>query len=166
MSKRSVSTLVLLVGGICCVFGTAQAGEKATKTDVEGWFENGQTVVFGDVWLSGPIIHYRDFLYHWDQVATDPRLEGDIFNEFNANLDMRTPFADGRMWGGIWLEQDGVRVWEGTWNGEYLNDIQLGNGVLHGVGIYEGLKVKMSFEQRPGYLIMDFEAVILDPGGS
>lgn len=166
MSKRSVSTLVLLVVGICLALAPAQAGEKATKTDVEGWFVFNQPVVYGDIWLSGPILHERDSVYRWDLHSTDPRLVGDVFNGFNYNIDTRTPFGDGRMWGDMWMEQDGVRVWEGTWNGEHLNGIQLGNAVLHGVGIYEGLKLKMSFEQRSGQNVFDFEGAILDPGGN
>ncbi len=74
-------------------------------------------------------------------------------------------FNDGRIWGKIWIEQGGARVWEGSWNGEVLNSIQQGNAILHGVGINEGLKAKMSFVQRPGEYIIDFNAVILNPKG-
>ncbi len=74
-------------------------------------------------------------------------------------------WTSGRIWGKMWIEQGGARVWEGSWNGEVLNSIQQGNAILHGAGINEGLKAKMSFVQRPGEYIIDFNAVILNPKG-
>ena len=168
MSKRSVVTLVLLVVGICLAIAPAQAGEKAEKTDVVGFLEYVDQLVFGDVWISGHIVHVRDDLHQWYQTATDERLEGDSFVEYNANLDISGPSLNGPIWGTFWIEQGGVRVWEGTWNGKYVNGIQQGKGVMHGVGVLEGLKTKYIFQQRPGTVppILDVEAVILDPGGS
>ena len=167
MSKRSVVTLVLLVVGICVALAPAQAGEKAEKTDVVGFLEYVDQLVFGNVWTSGHILHVRDQLYQWEQTASDERLEGDIFNEYNANLDISTPFLNGRVWGKILIEQDGVRVWEGTWNGKFVNGFQQGGMIIHGVGVFEGLKAKVTYQERSdGSVTFDFDAVILDPGGS
>ena len=165
MSRRSVLTLVLLVVAMCYAFVPAQAGGKSTRTEVSGFIglPGGETEP-GEGWLSGPIYHHRGQVIFWASTATDERLTGTLFDEFNANLDTRTLGWDGPIWGKLWIEQDGVRVWEGTWNGEFLGGIQQGRAVLHGVGEYHGLKAKMTFVQT-GPATLEFEAVILDPHG-
>ena len=165
MNRRLVLTLVLLVVGICLAFAPAQAGDKATKTFALGSFWQTDELVAGDSWLSGHILHFRDYVYQWDSTATDWRVEGDYFNTFNANIDISPYLWSGQIWGKLWIEQDGVRVWEGNWNGKFVDGVQHGKAILHGVGVFDGLKVSMSFQEQPDYSF-DFDAIILDPGGS
>ncbi len=165
MSGRSALTLVLLVVAIIYASVPAAAGGKATKTEVSGFIAPpGGVVEPGESWWSGPIFHYRGQVVQWTITATDDRLTGTLIDEFNTNRDTRTPGWDGPIWGKLWIEQDGVRVWEGTWNGEFLGGVQQGRAVLHGLGEYHGLKVKMTFVQT-GPANLDFEGIILDPHG-
>ena len=166
MKRKVLLGLVLFVIGMCLAVSSVPAGGKATKTEVIGliqppiiWHQ------FGETWTNGPIHHVRGRLVEWDIVASDDRFSGALFDEFNSNQDTRTFYNDGRIWGKLWIEQDGVRVWEGSWNGEVLDSIQQGRAILHGVGIYKGLKAKMNFIQRPGEYIIDFDAIILNPKG-
>jgi hypothetical protein len=164
VKKKTFSRCLSIFIGIIFVIISAQAFSKATKTDVTGYFDNVVWLQFGDVWIAGHTMHVRNRLVQWDSTATDPRMEGIIFDEFNSNQDGMT--YDGRMWGKFWIEKDGERVWEGSWNGEIENSVQRGRGVGHGVGIYEGLKMKMTFEQIPAQPVIEFDAVILDPFGN
>ena len=48
-----------------------------------------------------------------------------------------------------------------------MNGFQQGGMIIHGVGVFEGLKAKVTYQERSdGSVTFDFDAVILDPGGS
>ena len=164
MKRNRTIVVALCVVGVCLTLAPVRADAQAIKTEATGWVQDPVPLEFGEIWLSGPILHERDSLYQWTSISTDPRLEGAIFNTFNSNLDTRTPFFDGPIWGKAWIEQDGVVVWVGKLNGEYFEGIQTIRAVMHGAGPYEGLKVKMDLVQRPFQAMFDMEAVILDPG--
>ena len=165
MNRKSTIVIALCVAGLWLMLAPVQAGAQAIKTEVTGWVEDPVLVELGESWDSGPIHHDRNYVYQWTVTSTDPRFEGTNFVTYNSNLDLRTPFWDGRIWGKGWIEQGGVVVWEGPLNGESLGGIQTIRSVLHGAGPYEGLKVKLTLVQVPGEAVFEMEAVILDPGG-
>jgi len=165
MSRRTALTSFLFVVAVLVAFVPAQAGGQATKTEVSGFIAPpGGVIEIGEGWLSGPIYHHRGQIVQWTITATDDRLTGILVDEFNTNRDTRTLSGDGPIWGKLWIEQDGVRVWEGSWNGEFLGGAQQGRAVLHGIGEYHGMKVKLTFVQT-GPANLDFESIILDPHG-
>jgi hypothetical protein len=138
---------------------------KATKTPIAGTMSAGGVGSPESYWIDEDgIEHYRGLTVVLDFLSGD--LEGTGSGAVSINLDPLT--GDGEIFGPSILDV----AWEGktgTFEGHISETITgwwlVGQGVGHGTGDFEGLKMQMAWS---GWFYLpdrDWEATILDPQG-
>jgi len=122
---------------------------KATKkyfTGTETWVED---IEQGTEWMSGKIYHLRGEIGIYHDACDDLRVTGNTTGVINYNLDVTT--GRGTIWGAsITVPDEDGGSWEGTYNGKMYADGSMSiRGVMHGRGIFEGLKEKFTVDFSP-----------------
>lgn len=136
---------------VIAIIAGCALGWTATAKDHKTYFTG--TECFGDfldmgVWteLGNGKIRITDLQSWHIDTASDSRLSGIDYVVINAMLDPVT--NSGHAWGAFQVVND-----QGSWSGHFVATVSNGNwyidGLLHGIGAYDGLVANWSYRPNP-----------------
>jgi hypothetical protein len=164
MKARRIG-LVMVLALTAMLVIVLPAWAKAVQSPFEGWAYLTGLVDPGTCGYPDGMEICRGLTVVFTFDLDDARFSGPATTVINSNFHMEPYY--GQQWGTFELVNEGGS-WEGTWTGVKNEDGSTSlNGVAHGHGGYEGLKVHLSAVRLSPDMFAPLEATgyILDPHG-